>query len=59
MNASIYVYTREYLVDERNCNVCSPRSLPYVMEDLAAVDIDFELDLQYVEFLLKSGAYVP
>jgi CMP-N-acetylneuraminic acid synthetase len=29
------------------------------MEDLAAVDIDSELDLKYVEFLLKSGAYVP
>ena len=59
MNASIHIYTREYLVDERNWHVCSPRSLPYVMEDLAAVDIDSELDLGYVEFLLKTGAYVP
>jgi CMP-N,N'-diacetyllegionaminic acid synthase len=59
MNASIHVYTREYLLDERNWHVCSPRSLPYVMEDLAAVDIDTELDLSYVEFLLTSGAYVP
>jgi CMP-N-acetylneuraminic acid synthetase len=59
MNASIHIYTREYLVDERNWHVCSPRSLPYVMEDAAAVDIDSELDLKYVEFLLTSGAYVP
>ena len=59
MNASIHIYTREYLVDERNWHVCSPRSLPYVMEVLAAVDIDTELDFNYVEFLLTSGAYVP
>lgn len=59
MNASIHVYSREYLVDERNWHVCSDRSLPYVMEDLAALDIDSELDLRYVEFLLKSGAYIP
>ena len=45
MNASIHVYSREYLVDESNWHVCSDRSLPYVMEDLAAVDIDSEIDL--------------
>ena len=59
MNACIHVYSREYLVDENNWHVCSDRSLPYVMEDLAAVDIDSEIDLRYVEFLLKEGVYIP
>ena len=58
MNASIYVYTREYLVDERNWHVCSPRSLPYVMEDLAAVDIDSSWTSN-TSSLFKTGAYVP
>jgi hypothetical protein len=29
------------------------------MDDLAAVDIDSESDLLYVEFLLRQGVYVP
>jgi CMP-N,N'-diacetyllegionaminic acid synthase len=59
MNASIHIYSREYLMDDRNWHVCSDRSLPYVMDDLAAVDIDSEVDFLYVEFLLKQGVYVP
>jgi CMP-N,N'-diacetyllegionaminic acid synthase len=59
MNASIHVYSREYLVDEKNWHVCSDRSLPYVMDDLAAIDIDSELDFRYVEFLLGEGIFIP
>ena len=59
MNASIHIYSREYLIDDRNWHVCSSRSLPYVMGDLAAVDIDSEIDLLYVGFLLRQGVYVP
>jgi CMP-N-acetylneuraminic acid synthetase len=59
MNASIHVYSREYLVDDDNWHVCSDRSLPWVMDDLAAVDIDTEDDFRYVEFLLREGVYVP
>jgi CMP-N,N'-diacetyllegionaminic acid synthase len=59
MNASIHVYSRDYLRDEKNWHVCSDRSLPYVMEDLTAVDIDREIDLLYVEFLLRGGMFVP
>ena len=58
MNASIHIYSREYLLEEANWHVCSERSLPYVMDDLTAVDIDTEADLMYVEYLLKTGAYV-
>jgi len=59
MNASIHVYSRAYLMDDRNWHVCSDRSLPWVMDDLAAVDIDTEVDFRYVEFLLREGVYVP
>lgn len=59
MNASIHIYSREYLLDEDNWHVCSDRSLPYVMEDLSAVDIDTEQDLRYVEYLLRERVYIP
>ena len=59
MNASIHVYSRAYLMDDWNWHVCSERSLPWVMDDLAAVDIDSEEDFRYVEFLLREGVYVP
>lgn len=59
MNASIHIYRREYLLPEENWHVCSDRSLPYVMADLTAVDIDTEDDLRYVEFLLRERVYTP
>lgn len=59
MNASIHIYSREYLLDEQNWHVCSDHSLPYVMADLTAVDIDTEDDLRYVDFLLREGVYTP
>ncbi len=59
MNASIHIYGREYLLDEQNWHVCSDRSLPYVMDDLTAVDIDTEDDLRYVEFLMREKVYTP
>lgn len=59
MNASIHIYSREYLLDENNWHVCSDRSLPYVMEELTAVDIDTENDLRYVDYLLREQVYVP
>lgn len=59
MNASIHIYSRDYLLEEENWHVCSDRSLPYVMDDLTAVDIDTEDDLRYVEFLLREKVYTP
>lgn len=59
MNASVHIYDRQYLVEETNWHVCSPRSLPYVMEDISSVDIDSETDLMYVEYLLEQGVFVP
>jgi CMP-N,N'-diacetyllegionaminic acid synthase len=57
MNASIHIYRRAYVVDERNKHVCSKRAVAYVMDDLCAIDIDTEADFLVVESLLKSGIY--
>lgn len=57
MNASIHIYRRAYVIDERNKHVCSQRAVAYVMDDLCAIDIDTEADFLVVESLLQSGIY--
>ncbi|HEY4245812.1 MAG TPA: acylneuraminate cytidylyltransferase family protein [Lacunisphaera sp.] len=59
MNASIHIYRREYVLEESNKHVISKRAVPYVMDDLCAVDIDHELDFLFIEFLLKNKIYIP
>ena len=59
MNASIHIYRREYVLEESNKHVISTRAVPYVMDDLCAVDIDHEIDFLFVEFLLKNRIYIP
>ena len=55
MNASIYVYRREYLAEEANKYAYSDDSDIYVMDDLSGYDIDREVDFRFVEFLVKEG----
>jgi len=55
MNASIYVYDRDYLLDRDTRSAISDRSLVYVMDELSAFDIDTETDFQFVEFLVSKG----
>jgi CMP-N-acetylneuraminic acid synthetase len=55
MNASIYVYDRDYLLDESTRSAISDRSFAFVMDELSAVDIDSELDFQFIEFLVSKG----
>lgn len=55
MNASIYVYDRNYLIDENNMSAISDRSLAWVMEDSSSIDIDSELDFQFIEYLMSKG----
>jgi CMP-N,N'-diacetyllegionaminic acid synthase len=57
MNASIHVYSREYLLDPNNWHVCSDRSLAYVMDELSFIDIDREIDFLCVEFLMEQGVF--
>jgi len=54
LNASIYAYDREYLLDGESVTPISDRSLVWVMEELSAFDIDSELDLKFVEYLVKE-----
>ena len=55
MNASIYVYDRDYLLNESTRSAISDRSFAFVMGELSAVDIDSELDFQFIEFLVSKG----
>jgi len=45
MNASIYFYLRDYLMDKHNRTPISSRSVAYVMDDVSSYDIDKESEL--------------
>lgn len=59
MNASIYVYAREYLMDMRIENRCAGI---WKMEDTAVLDIDSEADFRLMEIIAeyywKQGKYL-
>jgi CMP-N,N'-diacetyllegionaminic acid synthase len=55
MNASIYIYRREYLLDENSHSAISDNSIGYLMDEQSSVDIDSEIDFKYVEFLVREG----
>jgi CMP-N-acetylneuraminic acid synthetase len=55
MNASIYFYDRDYVLASADPSPFSDRTQVYVMDDVAGVDIDREVDFKYVEFLAKEG----
>jgi len=52
MNASMYVYRREFLLDPANRMPYSGRAFAYVMGEEAAYDIDNELDFAIVEMIM-------
>lgn len=52
MNASIYVYRREFLLDPANKMPYSGRAFAHVMGEEAAYDIDTELDFAIVEMIM-------
>lgn len=54
MNASIYAYDREYLLSKGAKSAISGRSLVWVMDALSSVDIDSELDFQFIEYLISK-----
>ncbi len=55
MNASIYVYDRDYLLDPTTKAAISDKSLIWEMDELSAFDIDCEADFKFVEFLVSQG----
>lgn len=52
MNASIYIYKRDFLM---NADIChSDNTMVYVMPPERSIDIDSQLDFEIVEFLLRK-----
>ena len=55
MNASIYVYDRDFLLNEATRTCLQGRTLVWVMDELSAFDIDAERDFLFVEYLSSKG----
>jgi CMP-N,N'-diacetyllegionaminic acid synthase len=53
LNASIYVWKREAILNENN-SVFFPDTKLYVMPENRSIDIDSEVDFQFVEFLMMK-----
>jgi len=54
LNASIYFYSREYLLKTKAPNLFNPRAMIYVMKEESGFDIDREIDFKFLEFLSKE-----
>lgn len=52
MNASIYIWTREFLFQKKQ--IFGDRTALYVMPEDRSIDIDSELDLEFVTFLMSK-----
>ncbi|MCF8067741.1 MAG: acylneuraminate cytidylyltransferase family protein [Desulfobacterales bacterium] len=57
MNASMYVYSRDFLVNPKNTLPYSGVAYAYEMDALCAYDIDNEIDLEIVELIMKKLQY--
>ena len=55
LNASIYLYSREYLLNENNTTCISDNSAIYIMDEIAGIDIDREIDCEFIDFLIREG----
>jgi len=55
INGSIYVFDRDFLIDAKSLH-CEKEKI-YIMDDIASVDVDREIDFQFIEFLLESGHF--
>lgn len=55
MNASIYLYDRQFLLDPKNVSPFSDHTLVHVMDDVAGFDVDREVDFQFLDFLVERG----
>jgi len=55
MNASIYIYDRDFLLNAESIH--DGKEIVYVMDDIAAFDIDREIDFKFIEFLIEEGVF--
>ncbi len=53
MNASIYIWKREALLN--NSSMFVEKTGLYVMPEERSIDIDAELDFEFVEFLMRKN----
>jgi CMP-N-acetylneuraminic acid synthetase len=55
MNASIYFYSKSFLLDPKKRHPLSTdKAMIYLMDDVAAFDIDSEHDFKYIEYLIQN-----
>ncbi|MOA28792.1 CMP-N,N'-diacetyllegionaminic acid synthase [compost metagenome] len=54
MNASIYAWKRDVLMNEENNSVFHPSTLLYEMPEDRSIDIDSELDWKIVAMIMSS-----
>ena len=57
MNASIYFFTRKFIIDKKNNSPLSDRTSIYLMDELSEYDIDNEVDFKFIEFLIRKGIW--
>jgi CMP-N-acetylneuraminic acid synthetase len=55
INGSIYVYDRDFL--ETTEGLYCEQERVYIMYELYSIDIDREIDFQFIEFLLERGIF--
>ena len=55
LNASICFFKRDYFLNEKSKTCITNNSKIYIMDDIAGVDIDREIDFKFVEFLIREG----
>lgn len=54
LNASIYFYDRNYVLNEEDPVPISDDIAIYEMDDMSGVDIDREIDFKFIEFLVNE-----
>jgi len=55
INGSIYIYERDFLETTKSLH-CEKERV-YIMDELSSIDIDREIDFQFIEFLLERGLF--
>ena len=55
MNASIYFYSRDFLLRTQHTMPFSNKTIAYVMDELSQYDINSKIDFKFIEFLIKKN----
>jgi len=55
LNASIYMYKRDFLMDPANKTPYAGEAYAYEMDEPDSIDIDSQRDFEFLEYLIKKG----